>query len=148
MSRAEVLRETICVRGRDGAAAHLVLFANRRWLPLETAYPQEVAAERRRGLRLGQVCMLECDGGPGAVLRLFRKAWRRIQGHRLDIVYVAVDPGDADFYRRILFEPAGWDHRAWDFADYALVEVLRLDVRKAYVRAAGALRRRFFEEEA
>ena len=145
-TRAEALREVICVHGRGSAAAHLVLFANRRWLPLESAYPQEVAAERDRGLRLGQVGLLDSNAaGPALILRLFVKAWRRFQAFDLDIVYAAVAPDDVSFYLRILFEGAGWGRRPWDFADYAPVEVVRLDVEKAYLRAGGALRRRFIE---
>ena len=146
VTRAEVLREVICVHGCEGAAAHLALFANRRWLPIETAYPLEVAAERGRGLRLGQVGMLDSNGAnPALILRLFVKAWRRFQALDLDIVYAAVAPDDVSFYLRILFELAGWDRRPWDFADYAPVEVVRLDVQKAYLHAGGTLRRRFIE---
>lgn len=147
--RAEVLRKTLCVGGPNGKRAHLTIFFNRRWLPLETAYPQEIALERDRGLRLGQVALLESDGcGPAIILRLFQQAWQRIRALGLEVVYVAVAPGDAAFYRRFLFELAGWDRRPWGFADYACVEVMRLDVRTAYLRAGKRVRRRFVGEKA
>jgi len=144
--RAEVLREIVCTEGSQGRRAHLVLFANRRWLPLETAYPLQIREERDRGIRQGQVAMLESNGGPGTILRLFHAAWERFQDLKLDAVYVAVDPDDAAFYERFLFEGTGWGPAAWDFADYATVEVLRLDVLSVVSRARGTVRRRFIEE--
>lgn len=141
--RAVVLREVICIKASGGHSAHLVLFANERWLPLESAYPEQVRAERDKGLRLGQVALLEGDGNACAILRLFRAAWRRFRDLRLDVVYAAVASDDVALYTRLLFEKAPWGQAKWDFADYASVEVMRLEVSSAVARATGAFRRRF-----
>lgn len=145
--RAPVRREIICCRSETGGA-HLVLFANESWLPLESAFPAEVAAEREKGLRLGQVGLFAGNAaGAALILRLFARAWRRFLALELDVVLAAVDPGDASLYRRLLFESAGWGRRSWDFADYAAVEVLRLDVQTVAPRMTSALRRRFTKRE-
>jgi hypothetical protein len=144
MTRAEVLREIICARTPDGSA-HLVLFANRHWLPIYSAYPM-ARAEMLDGKRVGQVALLEGHGSPSALLKLFRLAARRFSELGLDVVFVAVAPDDVEFYKRLLFQPTGWTCQGWDFADYALVEVMRLDLPEARGKLAGALRR--FAEDA
>lgn len=144
--RRHVPHEILCAEAPSGERAHLVLFANLRWLPLETAYAQEIGGERRSGLRVGQVGMLQSHAcGSATILRLFEQAWQRLRRFGLDVVYIAVDPDDVSFYGRFLFEPTGWDRRCWEFADYAPVEVLRLDVRTTPQRMTDALRRRFTE---
>jgi len=143
MTRAAVLREVICVETPGGRSAHLVLFANERWLPLESAYPEEVRRERERGLRLAQVALLEGAGSTAAILRLFQAAWARILDLELDVVYAAVDEDDVPLYARLLFERTNWGNARWDFADYAEVEVLRLDVTTVRERAGRALAARF-----
>ena len=145
MTRATVLREIICVEAPGGRSAHLVLFANEHWLPLESAYPEQVRRDREKGLRLGQVALLEGAGSTSAILRLFEAAWRRFRDLELDIIYIVVDADDAALYARLLFERTDWGKTQWDFADYATVDVLRLDMSSVEARATGALRQRFLK---
>ena len=144
--RAPVLREIVCVEAPGGGRAHLVLFANERYLPLESAYPEQVRAERGKGLRLGQVALLESDGSASAIIRLVAAAWRRFRALELDIIYIVVDADDVALYTRLLFEKTPWGQAKWDFADYATVEVMRLNVSSAEARATDSFRRRFMRE--
>ena len=144
--RALVLREIVSVE-RPGGVAQCVLLANERWLPVDSA-SNDARRDRAAGLRVGQVALLESAGGAGAVLALFRKLRARFAAFGLDVVYVAVDPDDSALYGRMLFEPTGSECRGWDFADYAPVTVMRLDLRDVRSRMTPALKRRFGDSSA
>ena len=146
MSRAKVQREILCVAGPNGTRAHALLIANERWLPIETIpyFHYYIEWMRHAELRVGMVCMLESNAGPGPLLRLFRKAWDRFEFYGLDYVFAALDPGNAHLYQRMQFEQVGRIQQ-WPWADSAEVRVLRLNVAEARATATGALRRRFLE---
>jgi len=118
--------------------AHALL-VHRGRLPLEAGYAAEVAALRAKYPALGQVMALENHGGAPALVRLVGLLWAEIAALRLDAVLIAVDPGDASFYRRLGFRPTGWSRRPWLLADDAEVEAMVLDVAEARCHAAGAL---------
>ena len=134
-TRARLGRRILCT-----GEAHALL-VHRGRLPLEAGYAEEVAALRAKYPALGQVMALENHGGAPALARLVGLLWAEIAALCLDALLIAVDPGDASFYRRLGFRPTGWPRRHWLLADDAEVEALVLDVAEARCHAADALAR-------
>lgn len=109
MSRARVLRETVCVKHGD-ASAHATLVYNEKFLPLESAYRDEIQERRGQGKKLGQVILLQSnEKGTFVIVKLIRALWRRIRDLSLDEVYIAIDPSEKEKYERMMFRPVGWE---------------------------------------
>jgi len=142
--RRKVLRETVCVVDpKRGPIAHAVLVYNEHYLPLESMYCLDIELRRRRGVKMGQVMLLDAEGTK-AMFEIIKKLWKRIQELGLQEVFIAIDPDDVPKYERLKFEKIDWPMRYWDFADYAPVAVMVLNVENGKRDADNRLLEHFF----
>ena len=145
--RRDILRETICVpSGKTGACAHATLVYNRKFLPLESAYPEHIIQRRAAGKHVGQIMLLSnSDCCPIAMFNIVRETWKRIKELQLDEVYIAIDPDDAARFKRLMFQDTNWGERLWDFADYSPVIVMVLVISYVDDKANRTIRKHFMK---
>lgn len=129
--RHKVLRETLCVHNsKQDAIAYATLIYNEHYLPLESSYPLDIEKKRREGIRMGQVILLRSKG-VGGIFKIVKELWKRIRELGLQEVFIAIDPEDIPKYKQLNFVEVGYPIRYWDFADFAPVAIMVLDVEKS-----------------